>query len=349
MGGTRRVRWTEVARRLAQVIPKERLHPGVRSWAAGRTRSAHERWAVACSGGADSVALLLLIWAHWPERAQGLLVLHFDHALRGAASRGDERFCRKLATALGCDYQSTRWAGARAQVSEATLREARLQFFEAAMKRSGCRALWLGHQADDVAETLLMRIARGSGAAGLAAPRPVQRLSSGSVRVRPLLALGRDELRAELKSAGGVWRDDESNKTGRFFRNRIRSDVLPIWRGAVSDRDALTGACLSRELLEEDDEALRVWLEEIGPLRRRGVLDLKLMQDKPRALWRRAIHGWLLSSGYQGDLSKRGFDLLLEAAMRGVPTRQSMGREGFAVIAGNQLRYVNNLRRRTQK
>lgn len=295
------------------------------------------------------MALLLLVWAHWPERAKRLLVLHFDHGVRGAASRADERFCRTLASELKCTYRAERRAGARGHASEAALREARLTFFDAAMERVGSRALWLGHQADDVAETLLMRIARGSGAAGLAAPRPVQRMNDGSVRVRPLIAIGRDDLRAQLEAAGGTWREDESNRAGAYFRNRIRAGVVPVWRRAVTDRDALIGACLSRELLEEDDEALHAWLSEIKPLTRGGGLDLTALEGKPRALWRRAIHAWILSSGYKGDLSKRGFDWLLAAAMSGQPTRQSMGSEGFAVIAGNQLRYVNNLRRRAQK
>ncbi len=338
-----------MALRLAEGIPVERLHPAVRAWVAGRTRSARGAWAVACSGGADSVALLLLMWAHWPERRKKLLVVHFDHRVRGVASARDERFCRSLAGELGCRYRAGRWKGARKEAGEAELRTVRHAFFKTELERAGGLALWLGHQADDVAETMFMRMARGSGAGGLAVPRPVQRLEGGWVRVRPLLGIGKAELRERLEEAGGLWREDESNLEGRYFRNRIRTEVVPAWRRATSDRNALAGACLSRELLQEDDEALEAWLDELRPLGRGARLDLGVLGGRPRALWRRAIHRWLKASGYRGDLSKRGFEHLLDAAVLGKPTRQSMGSEGFAVIDGRLLRYSKNLGRRTQK
>jgi tRNA(Ile)-lysidine synthase len=160
--------WPAVALRLGQLIPRERLHPEVLFWANGRP--ARERWAVALSGGADSTALLLLLWAHWPEKRQRLLVLHFDHRLRGKASRDDALFCRSVCLGLGVVYVGGHWSRPPKAPSEAVTRTQRFEFFQRELGRRRISALWLGQQQDDIAETLLMRLARGSGTAGLAAP-----------------------------------------------------------------------------------------------------------------------------------------------------------------------------------
>jgi hypothetical protein len=161
-----------------------------------------------------------------------------------------------------------------------------MEFFWREMNRRKLRLLWLGQQQDDIAETFFMRLARGSGTAGLAAPRPAQRMPGGGVRLRPLLTLKKAEISAALRAAGIPWREDASNAGDDYFRNRIRRAVLPAWQRAAHGRDALDGAALARELLDEDDAALEAWLEELRPLRRGAVLDLPVLSGKPRALWR---------------------------------------------------------------
>ena len=89
------------------------------------------------------------------------------------------------------------------------------------MKQRKIRLLWLGHQQDDIAETMLMRLARGSGSAGLAAPRPRQAMSDGRFHLRPLLTLKKAKIVAALRAAGASWREDATNARGDFFRNRI--------------------------------------------------------------------------------------------------------------------------------
>ena len=96
--------WKRRAERLAKILPRERLHPAVLGWAAAAPED--EPWAVAFSGGADSLALLLLLWAHWPERRRRLYVLHFDHQLRGAASKADKAFSRRVCAALGLKFRA---------------------------------------------------------------------------------------------------------------------------------------------------------------------------------------------------------------------------------------------------
>jgi tRNA(Ile)-lysidine synthase len=338
MPARKRNDWRWAAERLGAAVPKEKLHPAVLAWA--EASPANEVWAVAFSGGADSLALLLLVWAHWPERRKKLCALHFNHRLRGAAAKRDEVFCGKVAKALGVRWRSGVWAEAKPRASEAAARSARQAFFGGELKRLRGRALWLGHQQDDIAETMLMRLARGSGAAGLAAPRPVQRIGVERVHLRPLLTLKKSELVGHLQDAGVTWREDATNSGGDFFRNRIRRDVLPQWRAAAGERDALAAAALSRELLDEDEEALNAWLREIAPITRGGALSLRRLAGKPRALVRRALQQWLVAQNLAGILSRQGFEALLDDVLRARVTRHSLGAGGFAKIDGRQMKRI---------
>lgn len=209
------------------------------------------------------------------------------------------------------------------------------------MSRRKIRPLWLAHQQDDIAESMLMRLARGSGIGGLAAPRPVQVMGEGRVHLRPLLTLKKAELVRALKKAGVKWREDASNAGSEHFRNRIRARVLPAWLKA-SGRDALAGAALSRELLEEDELALEAWLDELKPLDRHGRLNLGRLAGKPRALVRRALHRWLLAVRPETDLSRQGFNQLLVEVARGRDTRFSLGATGFALVRDGWLAFRKN-------
>ncbi|MDD2764728.1 MAG: tRNA lysidine(34) synthetase TilS [Opitutaceae bacterium] len=334
--------WRRKATALGRLLPRARLHPAVLAWADGRLGTARGCWAAAFSGGADSLALLLLLWAHWPERRRRLVALHFNHRLRGRAANADERFCRKVCAALGLRLRVGRWRKARRDASEEEARAARFGFFQRAMRQTGSRALWLGHHQNDIAETMLMRLARGSGAAGLAAPRPVQRVAD-RVHLRPMLTLKKDEITAALHAGGVSWREDRTNAKENFFRNRIRHAVLPAWQKA-SGRDAVAGAALARGLLEEDDTALEQWLDEIQPLGRGGSsLKIGQLAEKPRALTRRALHRWLAAQPLAGELSRQGFEDLLAAVEAGRPARRSLGRRGFAVIRGGLLCFVQRI------
>ena len=332
----RAVDWKLCAAELGAALPRERLHPAVLAWA-GQS-SVRSPWAVAFSGGADSLALLLLIWAHWPARRARLVALHFNHRLRGRESDGDERFCAEVCAGLGVKLVRGAWTRAPRGASEAAARAVRLAFFE-----KHARVLWLGHQQDDIAESLLMRVARGSGSGALSAPRPVQPMPSRRVHLRPLLILKKREVAEELRSVGATWREDSSNAGDDFFRNRVRRSVLPAWVRA-SQRDALAGAALTRELLGEDDAALEARLDELAVIDARGALKVKELAGQPRAIVRRALHRWLRLQPLAGELSRQGFDALLAAVERGVATRQSLGREGFAVVRAGSMSFEQGKR-----
>lgn len=343
----RKADWPAIAAELAAQIPHEALHPGAMLTALAEFQKAKRRggrhparWAVAFSGGADSLALLLLLWAGGPGRwGRDFVVLHFNHRLRGRASDADEEFCAQVCAALDVNFVAGRWRAARKGASEGEARAARFQFFTREMTRRKIRLLWLGHQQDDIAETFFMRLARGSGTAGLAAPRPAQVMPGGRWHLRPLLTLKKAAVIAALRKAGATWREDASNVSGDFFRNRVRRAVLPAWQKAA-ERDALTGAALSRERLEEDDAALEAWLAEVRPLAADGALNLGKLAGKPRGLVRRALHRWVLAQPVEIRISRQAFETLLLDVIRGRATRQSVGADGFAVIGKDRLRFA---------
>ncbi len=332
--GKRRMTWPEKAGRMGELIARSTFHPAVLAWTATRRKS--EVWSVALSGGSDSVALLLLLWAHWPERRGKLVALHFNHRLRGRESTADEVFCRKLCDGLGVHLETGRWPGRNRGASEAAARAARHEFFGVRMKIHRSTVLWLAHQQDDIAETMLMRLARGSGLGGLTAPRPVQTGLDRRTHLRPLLTLKKAELIVALRGVGVEWREDSSNDTGLYFRNRVRNEVLPAWINAAG-RDAVAGAARSRELLEEDDEALKSWAQKLAATHRDRTLDVRALTGVPRAVTRRVLHQWLLTVAPATDLSRQGFELLLTAVERGASTKFSLGRKDFAVIKKGQM------------
>jgi tRNA(Ile)-lysidine synthase len=303
-----------------------------------RAAAAGEPVAVACSGGADSVALVCALWAHLPEVRGRWLVLHFDHGLRGRDSTADARFVAQLARGLGERSLVERWqrtGPAEAGASEAGARDARFAFFARAMAEAGARVLVLGHQADDVIETMLMRLIRGSATGGLAAPRPVHRRGDGTVRVRPLLALEGAEVREALRAARTPWREDATNAGDMYLRNRLRRRVVPALRGAAG-RELAGGFLAARQAIEDDDAALDQWVDEVA-----GPADARqwpALADKPRALARRAVHRWLLAVGLTGDLGRIAVDALIETVAEGGRLRLSAGTGRFVTFDGRQLR-----------
>lgn len=342
-----KIDWPAVANAFTAEISHDALHPGAMLKALTEYRREKHwssrppsRWAVAFSGGADSLALLLILWADGPGRwGRKFVVLHFNHRLRGAAANADEKFCAQVCAPLGVTLVTGRWSAAHKGASEAEARAARLRFFSREMTRRKLRLLWFGHQQDDIAETMFMRLARGSGTGGLAAPRPAQAMPGGRWHLRPMLTLKKAEIVAALRKAGAVWREDATNAGDDFFRNRVRRDVLPAWQLAA-ERDALAGAALSRELLEEDDAALETWLAELRALGANGTLDVRKFAGKPRALIRRALHRWVLAQRTEIRISRQAFDTLLQDVTEGRTTRRSMGRDIFARIENGRLRLV---------
>jgi len=186
------------------------------------------RLGVACSGGADSTALLLGLLALRAELGFELAVVHLNHQLRGEGSAADEAFVRELAEREGLPaHVGAVDVAALATASgiglEEAGRRARYDFFGELIDGGVCDRVATGHTLSDQAETVLFRLVRGSGLRGL---RGVQPQRAPGV-VRPLLDVRADEVRAYLRARGERWREDPSNADRAFRRNRIRLDVGP--------------------------------------------------------------------------------------------------------------------------
>ena len=195
---------------------------------------------VGLSGGPDSVALTLVLHELSSSGALPLTLklAHLNHGLRGRESDGDEAFCVELAARLGLPLRtgriSVREERARGESIETAGRRVRYRFLARAARSEGATAIAVAHHADDVAETVLMRLLRGCGVRGLGAMAPAREADSGGgLRiVRPLLEAGRAELLALLERRGQNWRDDRTNRDKRFLRNRIRHELLPALEGS---------------------------------------------------------------------------------------------------------------------
>jgi tRNA(Ile)-lysidine synthase len=197
-----------------------------------RLLAPNQRLLVACSGGADSVALLRLLCAvnqshHWNWE---LIVGHVNHQLRGRESDRDEEFVRKLAQLLQlplrCKKLNLLRRDSKRIVSENVARDGRYKALLAMAATSRCDAVLLAHHADDQAETILMRLLRGAGVTGLAGINEKERRGTVYL-VRPLLPWPGAALRYWLKEINQPWREDLSNQDTHYLRNRIRYELLP--------------------------------------------------------------------------------------------------------------------------
>ena len=200
-----------------------------------------QRVGVAVSGGGDSVCLLHVLLELAPQWDLHLSVLHLDHGLRGEESRADAEFVRDLAARLGLPFclRETPVAQSPDNLEQAA-RQARLAFFRETMAGGAVERVATGHTRSDQAETVLFRFLRGSGTAGLAGIRPV----TAEGIVRPLIEIERSEVRQFLLERGVAWREDSTNASLQFARNRLRRELLPQiareWNPAIGETLAHT-------------------------------------------------------------------------------------------------------------
>ena len=208
---------------------------------------------VALSGGPDSVALLHILFDLQPS---GDLVLagvaHFNHRLRGAAADADERFCRELAESLALPIAvgsaDVRDEARRSGRSiEDTARTLRYKFFEEAADGLQASAIAVGHSLDDQAETFLLRLVRGAGPRGLGAIRP----RAGRV-IRPLIEIGRAELRQYAEDHRLEWCEDDTNNDLSIPRNRVRHELIPYLAREFSP--AIADVLAREAAIARDDE-----------------------------------------------------------------------------------------------
>lgn len=178
---------------------------------------------VGFSGGADSTAALLVA----AESGCRTVAVHIDHGLRGEESRGEAEAARRFAASRGIEFRLVRLALTPGPNLEAAARAARLAVWKELAAGRPDAAVVLGHHADDRAETLLLRLLRGSNASGLAALREGNRVE-GVTFLRPLLRARRSEIEGFLRERGvETWAEDSSNSDESLTRNALRRRILP--------------------------------------------------------------------------------------------------------------------------
>lgn len=240
---------------------------------------------VAVSGGPDSVCLLHAL-RELKIRIAG--IAHVNHKLRGEDSEADERFVAELAGRLGLPFHSIA-APCSAGNLEQTARRARAAFFNNLLSRGLAQKIALGHTRDDQAETVLFRMLRGSGLAGLAGILPV----TAEGVIRPLIGVTRDDVEAFLRERRIPWREDASNREPRFSRNRIRRDLLPRLKEEWNPRLAEVLAHMADLAYEEE----HWWAAAVAGLARQaltvspGAVEVRTedLDRLPRAIARRLI------------------------------------------------------------
>ena len=183
---------------------------------------------VAVSGGPDSVALFRCLLA-LATQPQHLHVAHFNHRWRGTTSDDDAAFVTELCAQWNVSVHQGALPNApeHTSQSEEAARNARLAFLESTAAAIGARYIATGHTADDQAETILHRVLRGTGIAGLAGIQPMRPLNRLTTLVRPFLQVHRRAIVDYLQALGQPYRDDSSNNDRRYTRARLRHDLLP--------------------------------------------------------------------------------------------------------------------------
>jgi len=270
-----------------------------------------QRYLIGVSGGRDSVALLHALHA---QGFQKLIVCHVNHKLRGKASTQDAAFVKKLATRLGYPFENSavdvaKRAKTDKQSIETCARIVRHEVFAAMARKHRCPRIFLAHHAEDQAETVLMRILRGTGLAGLAGMKPETEVTVGKTKLvllRPMLALRRAEVDAYIAEHLLKFREDESNADSTPTRNLLRNDLLPMLSTALGREVTAPLLRLSATAKREDDFVRLVavgLIEDEALIQDDGSLGLKrALKEAHSALQHRVLHTWLEMCGVP-DLS----------------------------------------------
>jgi tRNA(Ile)-lysidine synthase len=268
-------------------------------------------YVVAVSGGVDSVVLLNLL-SNKP--GIGLVVAHFDHGIR-TGSEKDRMFVQKLAEEYGLPFVFHE-GKLGPKVSEETARKTRYEFLEKTKKAAGADAIVTAHHQDDVLETAIINLLRGTGRRGLTA------LKSEKI-VRPLLDFAKKEIIAYAKKHKLKWREDPTNIDTDYLRNYVRHKLLP--RFDAKNRKQLIEIIGN---LKKTNQYLDKALEDVLQTSKKGM-DRHLVTMLPHAAAKELMASWLRQNGVSDFDSKT-----LERLVRAAKTYQ----------AGKQVDVVNGVK-----
>lgn len=236
---------------------------------------------VAVSGGVDSIVLLHQLVASKEAR---LIVAHVDHGMR-QESRGEALFVEQLAGAYGVPFESTTLSlGTGA--SEEAARVARWSYLRAVSKTYGADRIVTAHHADDVVETMIINMTRGTGWRGIASLRETDEIK------RPLLSIRKQQLIDYAHENQLAWREDASNRSDAYLRNRIRHAIMPRlderqFQGFI---DLYSRQCCIRDEIEQELERLRPTLRRYNYIMWPDDAAIEILRRALGALTRRELY-----------------------------------------------------------
>lgn len=247
-------------------------------------------YVVAVSGGVDSMVLLDLL-----RRMEGvrMIVAHYDHGIRGDSAE-DRRFVQRTAARHGLPFvydEGKLGAGA----SEALAREARYKFLHHVRTQSGAHAIVTAHHEDDVLETALLNVQRGTRRRGLSS------LRSTDIVKRPLLGHSKKRLVSYARANGLTWREDSTNSSDKYRRNHVRHNVMP--KLTPLQRQHFTAHV--RRMARVNDELDHILINMLHVQPSLDVLDRNFFVRLPHTVARELMHSWLKRAGIRDMTTKR--------------------------------------------
>lgn len=264
------------------------------------------KYVVAVSGGVDSVVLLDLLRRLSDVR---LIVAHFDHGIR-AESMSDRQFVQELAEGYGLPFvYDEGHLGVRA--SEAVAREARYKFLRQVMRSADADAIITAHHEDDMLETAILNLLRGTGRKGLSSIK-----NTGDVH-RPFLNVSKRQIIAYAKSHELVWREDATNMDTGYSRNYVRHTILP--RFSVVAREQLRARIVAAHSINVEIDALIA--EQLGRQPSADALDRNWLIMLPHMVAREVVAAWLRAHGIR-EFDKKAIERITVAVKTYLPGKR---------------------------
>ena len=278
---------------------------------------------VALSGGGDSVALTHALIELRDQLGLKIAGAHLNHRMRGTESDRDEEFVSAMCSRVGIELTVERADGLLESVAniEERARDARREFLDRAADRLGADFIALGHNRDDQAETVLMRLMRGAGAAGLAA---MAERGPGRL-IRPMLTVSRAEIRDYLNARAIAFVEDSTNESRDFLRNRIRHDLMPMLERDYAPGVAGRLVALADEMRSLDELVAAIAANELAAMRTRGAhgaaLDIARFSALNRAVQAGVIRQFLAERiGSLRKISRTHIEAIRRLVLEGGPS-----------------------------
>lgn len=274
------------------------------------------KYVVAVSGGVDSVVLLDLLYKESQKSNKlNLIVAHFDHGIRKYSSK-DRKFVQELATKYGIKF-FFKEGHLGEQASENTARKARYLFLHSIVKKESADGLITAHHQDDLIETAILNIIRGTGRKGLTS------LASSRELVRPLLSYPKSEIIAYAKKHNLDWLEDSTNLETKYLRNYIRHQIVP--RLDKQSRQQLLKLITSQE---EINKQIDTWLADI--------LNTKVRKNSLSRLWLNSLDNSLSKEILAAWLRRNGLSYFNKATIERLATQLK------TISPGKKVEVLNN-------